>query len=293
MVLVEKMIQNIYIGEYAEPTEYIEYKMNADSSWNLYVPVWWYWTSWKSDCPYSWKVSVDGWTETTYTWTSSFWASITLSWYTAGSSHTIKIVPTTESYLWARAYSWYNTSWANKLTEIVYDSSYMWYAVSATDTGNYFRYVTYYSCTNLTKPAEEYMPDTVTTIGNSFRRSEYAQCSSLTYAPEEVLPDTVTSIGTLFRDQEFTYCTALTEIKWWKDLSIGNNSYYRRYQFSNITSNKTVKVLWNVWYNSYNQDTLQNSYVTSVSVPSAYLTNFKNSSNYPWVWITDSKFIWY
>ena len=286
-------VKNIYIGEYVPPTEYIEYKMTADSSWNLYVPIAWESTGGTQDCPYSWKISVDWWAETTYSWTWSSQWKITLSWYTANSSHTIKIVPTTESYWWARAYCWWNVSWANKLTEIIYDSSYMWYAVSATDTGNYFRYCTYYSCTNLTKPAEEYMPDTVTTIGNSFRRSEYSNCSSLTYAPEEVLPDTVTSIGTLFRDQEFIYCTALTEIKWWKDLSIGNNSYYRRYQFSNITSNKTVKVLWNVWYNSYNQDTLPNSYVTSVSVPSAYLTNFKNTSNYPRTWITDSKFIWY
>lgn len=287
-------VQNIYIGDIRiYRWEYIEYKMNADSSWNLYVPLSWLNTSAQRSCSYSRKVSVDWWAETTYSWTWSYWSSIALSWYTSGTSHTIMITPTTEDYQWARAYAWQGTTWATYITDILYDSSYMWYAVSSTDTWNYFRSVIYSGCTNLLKPVEEYLPDSVTTIWNSFRSSEYASCSSITYASEEVLPNSVTSIGTNFRKEQYRWCTALTEIRWWKDLSIGNSTQYRIYQFANGTSNKTVKVLWNVWYNSYNQDTLENSYVTSVSVPSAYLTNFKNSSNYPWVWITDSKFIWY
>lgn len=293
MVLIEHEVQNIYIGEYswAYKWEYIEYKINADSGGRLYIPLGWFSTSGSQDCSYSWKVSVDGGTETTYSWTGASWTYITLSWYGANTNHIIKIVPTTEDYWWARAYCWNSSS--NYITEIVYDSSYMWYAVSATDTWDNFRYYQYYWCTQLTKPAEEYLPDTVTTIGGSFRRWEYRNCTALTYASEESLPNSVTSIWGSFRYQQFNGCSALTEIKWWKDLSIGNSTNSRRNQFYNCTSNKTVKVLSDVWYNSYSQSTLENDYVTSVSVPSAYLTNFKNSSNYPWVWIDDSKFIWY
>ena len=287
-------VKNIYIGEYKPiyKWEYIEYKMNADSRGRLYVPVWWYWTWWYANCSYSWNVSVDWGAGTTYSWTWSSGWSITLSWYTAGSSHIIKITPTTESYLWARAYWWQSTAWATYLTEIVYDASYMWYAVSATDTGYGFRETIYTWCSNLTNSADEYLPDTVTTIGKDFRYLEYNSCSSLTYASEESLPDSVTSIWTWFRSNQYSVCPALTEIRWWKNLSIWN-SYYRNQQFHKCTSNKTVKVISDVWYNSDDQNTLQNDYVTSVYVPSAYLTNFKNASNNPWVWITDSKFIWY
>ena len=273
--------------------EYIEYKMNADSSWKLYAPISWIWHDWWNySNPYSWKISVDWGTATTYSWTWSAGWTIQLSWYTSWSNHTVKIVPTTESYWWALAF-WFNqTSIKGYLTEIVYDASYMWYAISATDTWDYVRYLQYRWCTLLTKPAEEYMPDTVTTIWKSFRGSQYSWCTGLIYSTEEALSDNVTTIWNSFRANQYNGCTSLTEIKWWKDLSIWNN-YYRHYQYSGCTSNKTVKVLSDVGYNSSNQNTLQNDYVTSVSVPSAYLTNFKNSSNYPRTWITDSKFIWY
>lgn len=246
--------------------ESIVYKMNADSSWNLYVPASWISTSWSFWPNYSWKISVDGWTETTYTWNSSSWKKITLSWYTAWSNHTIQIRPTTEWYWWARAYGRVNTSCASYLTEILYDGSYMWFATSATATWNYFRY---------------YL---------------YSWCSSITYSPEEVLPDTVTSIGTYFRVRQFENCTSLTEIKWWKDLSIWNGTQYRNLQYYWCTAMKTVKVLSDVGYSSYGSWTngaLNNAYVTSVSVPSAYLSNFKNTSNQPRAWIDDSKFVWY
>lgn len=287
-------VKGIYIWEYETTTEYIKYKMNADSNWNLYVPIGWKDTSWSSNCTYNRIVSVDGLLGTAYSWTNTGgWRSITLSWYTAWTSHTIKIKPTTEDYQRARAYWWWDTAWRTYLTEILYDSSYMWYAVSATNTWNYFRYTLYVGCTNLINSAEEYLPDTVTTIGNNFRNNEYEWCTSLTYASEESLPSSVTSIGTYFRGFQYQGCTALTQIKWWKNLSIGNSTQYRLQQFYGCTSNKTVKVLSDVWYASANSNTLLNSYVTSVSVPSAYLTNFKNTTNQPWYSITDSKFIWY
>lgn len=285
----EKILKNIYIGEYKSP-EYIEYKINADGGGRLYIPLWWYSASGSGNCPYSWKVSVDGWAETTYSWTGAGWTYITLSWYTANTNHTIKIVPTTEDYWWARAYCWNGTS--NYITEIVYDSSYMWYAVSATDTGDYFRAFIYSWCNQLTHPAEEYLPDTVTRVGNYFREYEYTSCTSLTYASEESLPNSITSIGSNFRLSQYHDCSSITEIKWWKDLSIWN-SRYRYYQFYWSYSNKTVKVLSDVGYSAYDSTALNADSVTSVSVPNAYLTNFKNTYDYPWVSITDSKFIWY
>lgn len=247
----------------AYPTESIIYKMNADPSGKLYVPTGWYGTDGGLGVSYNWKVSVDWWAETTYTWTSSNWWNIALSWYTAWTNHTIMIKPTTESYWWARAYSWFNTAGKTYLTEIIYDWSYMWFAVSATATWNYFRY------------------------------REYQDCTNLLNSPEEVLPDTVTSIWTYFRAMQFMWCTSLNKIEWWKDLSIWN-SYYRYRQYYQCTANKTVKVLSDVWYASYNNQTLQNGYVTTVSVPNAYLSNFINTiTEQPRSLITDSKFVWY
>ena len=255
-------VQNIYIGEYKPiyKWEYIEYRMNANEDGDLFVPTWWYSISWVWNCPYSWKISIDGWTEATYSWT---WSTnpIYFDWYTAWTSHTIKIVPTTEDYQRARAF-WWSSNGNSYLTEIVYDSSYMWYAVSAIDTWNRFRYRQYSWCTSLINSAEEYFPDTVTTVWENFMGRQYY------------------------------WCTSLTEIRWWYDLSLWNSSY-REDQYYWCKANKTVKVLSDVWYSSYNLYTLENTYVTSVSVPNQYLTNFKNTSNQPRANIDDSKFIWY
>lgn len=330
--------------------EYIEYKMNADSSWNLYVPISWYSTTGTTDCSYSWKISVDGWAETTYTWTGSNGGSITIGWYTANSEHTIKIVPTTESYWWARAYGWRSTTWRTYITEILYDSSYMWYAVSATDTWDYFRAFQYSDCSNLSNTPDEYLPNTVTTIWihfrsrqfkgtwiteyqdevmpdtvtsiwtefrayqfywcsnlieigneklsdstltiwNSFRQHQFHDCTLLISSSIEALPDSITSIGSGFRISQYEGCSSLAYIKWWKDLSIWNATY-RHMQYDSCTANKIIVVLSGVWYTS-ESSALNNSYVTQVLVPSTYLTTFQNTNNYPRVWITDSKFVWY
>ena len=294
-------VQNIYIGEYVPlyRWEYIEYKMYADWNGRLYVPTWWYNNSSSAGASYNRKISVNGWSETTYSWTSSFNSKITLSWYTAGTYYTIKIKPTTESYGWARAYSWYSWSWsamvwASNIREVIYDSSYMWYATSATNTGNYFRWAQYWQCSNLRKPPQEYLPDTVTTIGIAFRSSQFYMCTSLPYAEEESLPSSITSIDVSFRASQYQNCTSLNEIKWWIDLStIGSPTSYRDQQFYECNTNKTVKVLSDVWTSSSGSYTLIDSYVTSVSVPNAYLSNFINASTKPRSRIDDSKFIWY
>lgn len=394
-------------------TESIEYKMNADSSGNLYVPVGWYNESPISrNAVYDWNISVDWWQSTNYSWTWSAWWSITLSWYTAWSSHTIKITPTNATNWWALAYWRTDTAWAPYLTDILYDGSYIGYGGGATSVNHYFRYSQYKWCTALTAAAKEVLPDWITVMGSyfryaqyewctslttaakevlpntltniqadfranqyswctsltttavevlpssvtsmlsdfrswqyswctslraaavevlpttvtdigahfrswqyrwctsltvaanevlpssvtsiwsSFRANQYRECTSLTTIPVEVLPDTVTSIWNYFRGYQYRWCTALTTISWWKDLSIGGKNY-RRQQFYQSTASKTVKVLSDVWYASYDSDTLANSYVTTVSVPSAYLSNFTWASIEPWVSIDDNKFIGY
>jgi hypothetical protein len=300
--------------------EYIEYIIKTDSSWKIYVP-----TSWRNhngarDCPYSWKISVDWWAETTYTWTGSDWWTIAFSWYTVNSHHTVKIRPVTESYWWALAYWWSNVSIRDLLAEILYDSSYMWYAVSDTYTGDYFRsnqyygcnsirhdaieylpntvttiwinfrWYQYYQCNKLSNIWDEYLPNSVTTIGGSFRTRQYYNCVELRYSWKESLPDSVTWIGGGFRQYQYYQCTKLTEIKWWKDLSIWNSTSYRKWQYQWCTESKTVVALGNVWYPSADSSVLDALYVSLVSVPSAYLKAFRNSTNYPRTSISDSIF---
>lgn len=190
-----------------------------------------------------------------------------------------------------------------------------------TDVGSYFRYYQYNLCTALTTAPQEVLPNTVTTIGTYFRADQYLKCSSLTSAPQEVLPNWVTSIdgsfrasqynwctsltkapqealpssltyiGTYFRSNQYAWCTNLAEVQWMIDLSIGNSNY-RNYQFYNCNTTKTIKVLSDVWY-GWTSTTLSDSYVSTVSVPSAYLQNFIDSTLYPRRSITNSKFVWY
>lgn len=364
--------------------EFVMVVMSSDSNWDLKIPIAWYNNSTSSqNAPYNWKISIDWWTQTTYSWTWSATAITVASWLTANSDHTIMITPTTESYWWARAF-WFRSSWVTTLLKkVLRDGSYMWYSSSDTNTWTWFRMFQYNWCSNLTEiPEEEAFPTTVTTVGGYFRRWTYANCTSLvvaqkeifsntvtsvgdffrdweyswcknlttvfdesfsswvtsiwnyfrenqyknckkitkpldeslpwnvtsiwtyfrseqyswcseiTYASEEKLPNTVTSIWQRFRNNQYSSCTKISQIKWWKNLSVWWN-YYRYYQFNNCNTNKTVKVLSDVWYASYSDLTLANSYVTQVQVPSDYLSNFKNSTAYPRSQITDSKFVWY
>lgn len=275
------------------PKESIAYKMNADSSWNLYVPLAWYKQS-SQAAPYDWNVSVDWWTATHYSWTWWSGRSITISGYTAWSNHTIMITPTTVAYQWACAYWWYNTAWRTYLTDVLYDWSYIWFGLNATDTWTYFRYSQYQWCTNLQNPPEEYIPSNILTIGNNFRQNQYYWCSKLLYAPEEALPRWATKIWTQFRSQQYQGCSLLAEIKGWKDLKIGS-SQYRADQFNWAwqTNSLVVRVLTDVWYAAYGSWTLVNNNVATVYVPSAYLSNFTWSWSYPRSSITDSKFVWY
>ena len=207
LVQVAKELETAYIGDY----ECIRYKMNADSSGNLYVPIGWYNRSSSSrNASYNWNVSVDWWQSTNYSWTWSAWWSITLSWYTAWSSHIIKITPTNVAYWWALAYWWTDTTWAPYLTDILYDGSYIGYGSNATQTGNFFRYSQYKWCTALTTATKEMLPNWVTNVGWYFRNNQYQWCTSLTTTAAEVLPTSVTSIWYDFRTNQYAWCTSLT-----------------------------------------------------------------------------------
>jgi len=107
----------------------------------------------------------------------------------------------------------------------------------------------------------------------------------------EALPNTITTIWTNFRSYQYNNCVKLATISWWRDLSIGGNNY-RSCQFQSCVTNKTVTVLTDVWY-AGQSNTLFNTNVTQINVPSAYLNNFTNSTIYPRRSITDSKFVWY
>lgn len=274
------------------PTESIIIKIKANSNWVLKIPVSWINTNWWSAATYSWKVSYDWWAETTYSWTWSQTPITIATGLSANSEHTVTIKPTTESYGWARAFSFYASWIQSLLQEIIYDGSYMWYGVSATDTWDYFRYNQYNNCSSLIESPDEFIADTVTQIWQYFRGSQFYQCTSLKIVWVECLPSSVTSIKQSFRTSQYQNCTKVEEIKWWIDLNIWA-WYYRNSQFDSCYTNKTVKVLSDVWYASYSGATLSNQFITSVSVPNAYLTNFKNSNIYPRVNITDSKFVWY
>lgn len=298
--------QQIRPGKPVYTLESIVTKQKADSSWKIYIP---YWDT-------NWKVSID------YNVVQNWWSSTSFSWYTANSEHIVKIEPIVLNYGWAKRYSWGDKTWSIYVLEIIQDKSYVWFADSATSTWDSFRASEYKNCSNLINTAEEYLPDTVTTIWTSFRANQYQSCtsitspatevlpntvttilgrfryfqyhgcSSITEASEEVLPNTVTSIWSQFRADQYYNNTSLTSIKWWKDLDLWTISNYREYQFYGCNAQKTVKVLSDVW-TAGQTTSLNNTYVTEIQVPTAYLSNFKNTTKNPRKNITDSKFVWY
>lgn len=188
--------------------------------------------------------------------------------------------------IWANFRYW-QYQWCTSLTTASQEAL----SNSVTSIWNNFRYWQYQDCASLVNISQEVLPSSVTSIWYNFRSYQYQNCISLTTASQEALPNTVTSIWNNFRSYQYQWCTSLTNIQWWKDLSIGWTNY-RSTQFNGCTSNKTVKVLSDVWY-AWQSNTLSNTYVSVVLVPSAYLSNFTWASIQPRSSITDSKFVWY
>ena len=192
-------------------TESIVLCVLANEEWNLLIWTWWSYNN------YSWKISIDWWTETIYTWTWDTNGSLQVaSWLVAWSEHIITIKPTTEAYGWAKAFS-YATSWTVSSTDrsaylkyIIYDMTYMWFADSATNTWNKFRDSEYRNCRNLLNTTKEYIPNTTTTIWAYFRSSQYDDCRAIKNTPEEVIPNSITTIWNYFRDEQYYNCKSLT-----------------------------------------------------------------------------------
>ena len=211
-------------------------------------------------------------------------------WCSVIDTPSVEVMPSTVTSIWSNfrdsQYSWcyHLTTAANEVI-----------SSGISTIPNDFRAWQYYNCYDITTVGSEALPSNITSIWDNFRGMQYDWCSDLTSTAIEILPNTVVSIGTYFRRQQYRYCTSLVEIKWIKDLAIGNTNY-RTSQFSWCDSNKTIKVFSDVWYNwnepSYDSS-LKNIYITQVQVPSAYLQNFIDTTNKPRVNITDSKFIWY
>ena len=223
------------------PTESIIYKCVADEEWRVFIPTAWCSSEWEDVwVPYDWNVEID-WDTYHMEWTSnpsecySYWR-----YYTSWETYTVKITPVTKSYWRARWYSWNWTLWKDTLIEVLHDSDYKWYAISATNTWNYFRYCTYNGCSNLTNAIDENIPNTVTTIWISFRAWEYTGCSSLQSAANESFPRSITTIWDYFRHVQYRECTSLTSAaieKFNNNVSFSvNNHNYRREQYFGCSS---------------------------------------------------------
>lgn len=190
--------------------EFLEFSINADSNWDIKIPIAWYSTSWAQDCAYDWMVSVDGEEAVEYTWTGSTTAIAVWEW-TAWSSHRIIISPKTIDFWWWRAF-WFYDSWIESLiTEFVHDS-YKCFATSTTWTGNYYKYRTFYWCSNLVNSYEK-LPTSVTTVWDYALKECYKNCTSLTSAFWEVIHRWIT-IWTDYRASEYEWCSSLSTYQW-------------------------------------------------------------------------------
>lgn len=249
-------------------SEYIEVEIKATSSWEIRIP-----TNWV----YNWNISIDWWTPVNYS-RSTIWGNYRrITGYTANQTYNLVIRPWNYWYWWAKAFSYStNTSSYNVasqyLMDIVYDSSYVWYADSATDTWVSFRTWQYYWCYNITTPAVEVIPNTVTTIGAGFRSWQYKWCTSLTTTAQEVMPS-VTTIPNSFRFQQYYWCTSITsasqEVMSNSVTSIWNN--FRAYQYWWCTNLSTISTevmpssLTTIW-NGFRNWQYSNTWVTSWAV---------------------------
>ena len=237
--------------------EYIEYQCISHTttvSWetrhSIYVPVGWVGHNWVDVynpslvTTHNRRVSVDWGEEVQHnseTW--AFAVRVDEAW-----THTVKIRPVVEEYWRALAYSWWFQSDAIKdsLRDIIYDWSYMWYAVSATNTWDWFR-AYQYARTNtrhhlrFTHPAQETMPATVTTIWDYFMYCMYQNGEQLTSSSTEVMSSSVTTIWNYFSYRQYYYCgdltlwSGLSEAMWNSVTTIWNS--YREWQFSGCNSN--------------------------------------------------------
>lgn len=191
--------------------EFIEYIGLADSNGVIRVPVAWISTTNGQNCAYDWYISIDGETAVQYTGTWSTTYLSVGSWLIEWSEHRVVIKPTTVSWWWWRAF-WFFGSWAEwYIKELIHDS-YKCYAISRTNTGDYYKADTYTACANLINSYEK-LPTSVTTIGNNYMANCYAWCTGLKTAFWEILHKWI-SIWSNYRSMEYTGCSAMEVHEW-------------------------------------------------------------------------------
>jgi hypothetical protein len=223
---------------------------------------------------------------------STVWNYFRAWQYTSASIRTpaIEVLPNSVTSIWTHfRYRQYYSSAVTSSTDEVLSSS-------ITSISDNFRDAQYNHCTSLSSAWYESLPNGITSIGDDFRHGQYSDCSSLTATAVEVLPDWVTSIWTSFRDSQYWQSWVAT-ITWWKDLSIWNTNY--RYDMFYGCSVDTITVLSDVWYEmAWRDQTSQTrwwiEHVSAINVPNAYLSNFQDTTKYPWTWVyPKSLFVWY
>lgn len=216
--------------------EYIEYQYRSFNSFGrqaVLIPCGWYDHNGQITYIHDWYISIDG-GEPFRNNSSTWW----FARYVDNSGlHTIKITPVVATYWWALAFWWSGVtgSYVNGLERVTYDDSYMWYAVSATDTWDYFRYQQYKGCSSLNRITAETLPNSVTTIWDYFRAQQFMN-TRLQYAyftTAEAMPDSVTSIWTHFREEQYRW----SSITWSANEVMSSNitvipDYFRVRQFA-------------------------------------------------------------
>jgi len=283
--------------------EYIELKIAVWDryQYNWYIAIWIAWENavrggvWVA---YDRYISIDWGTETRFTWVSrSSWGLLLAQW-TPWEIHTVRIRPATVDYWWARAFGNGSGNCGKYIKEIIHDNTYMWFAVSATETWDYFRYAQYDGAEITSAPAEV-MPNTVTKIWNMFRADQYRGCVYLQDAPEEVMSYNLwynSDLGSNYRIYQYQNCSSLRTaslLATYKDNWYGGKSREasdaRRYQFDGA---------WTAWSNMVidirgtvvlpNSAGLSNSTIAQIKVSPNLITAYQQSS--VWSGITSSKF---
>lgn len=207
-----------WLLSYKQPKTEVErttLRIKADASGNVYIPIGWISSDGVVGVPYKWKVSIDWGNESNYSWTGSSGGVIRVwYWLKPWTIHTVTIKPQVEEYWWCKALSYLNvnSTYKESLINILSDKSYMWYAVSAEDTGNYFKYYQYQGCTNLLDTDDEVLPDTVHFIGNNYRAYEYSWCTSLKASAQEKIFKQVRKIWVNYRTWQYQDCTNLWSV---------------------------------------------------------------------------------
>lgn len=267
--------------------EKLTLRIRADGNGDIYVPTAWYSTDGIQECGYEWRVKVDwwGWTNYSWLWSSSWKVRV---WYGLSplSVHTITITPRYDEYGWLRAFWYKGTDIASSLINIISDKSYKGYANSEVDAGNYYKAYQYYWCTDLINTDEELLPDTLEIIGDYYRYYEYAWCTSLISNAEERILKTVKVIWDYYRAYQYQNCTSINKINMrainWA--SVWNN--YRYNQYSGIATDKKTANIYIEWWIEEGWDWwLVDTNVKGVYVYAGLVNDYKIKLS----WITSSK----